>query len=217
VKSRGWWISARNKIPARNKTAAGPRYNVAIMNTATPAHPPGDCPILDACLEEFHKLKQMAERAMAQLDDGDFHFRLHDDANSIGVIVKHLAGNMRSRFGDFLTSDGEKPDRHRDNEFIEEQAPRDEIMRRWEAGWAIVFAALKPLKDSDLSRVVTVRGEPHSVFKAINRQTSHYAYHVGQIVLLARHIKGANWKYLTIPRGQSEQFTKALREKMGPK
>jgi hypothetical protein len=176
------------------------------MSTATLNTMPHPSPILTACVEEFHKLKEMAERAMEQLEDHDFHFRLHDDANSIGVIVKHLAGNMRSRFSDFLTSDGEKPERHRDNEFIEEQLPRSDIMSLWETGWEIIFGALKPLNDSDLCRIVTIRGEPHTVFKAINRQTAHYGYHVGQIVLLARHIKGSDWKYLTIPRGQSEQF-----------
>jgi hypothetical protein len=186
------------------------------MSTATSTAARGDSPILDACVEEFHKLKQMAERAMEQLEEGDFHYRLHEDANSIGVIVKHLAGNMRSRFSDFLTSDGEKPDRHRDEEFVEEQVSRAELLRRWEAGWAVVFAALDGLSDADLSRVVLIRGEPHTVFKAINRQTSHYGYHVGQIVLLARHIKGAQWKYLTIPRGQSEQYTRALKQKQRP-
>jgi hypothetical protein len=176
------------------------------MSPATPNTVPDRSPILSACVEEFHKLKQMAERAMEQLEEPDFHFRLHDDANSIGVIVKHLAGNMRSRFGDFVTSDGEKPGRDRDSEFIEDRIPREEIMNLWEGGWAVVFGALSPLSDSDLSRMVTIRGEPHTVFKAINRQTAHYGYHVGQIVLLARHIKGSEWKYLTIPRGQSEQF-----------
>ena len=176
-------------------------------------------PILRDIIEELRKAKRMAERAMEQLEDEDFFFRLNADANSIHVIVKHLAGNMRSRFMDFLTSDGEKPDRNRDGEFLEPhpagpRPSRGETMAMWERGWAFVFDALAGMTDEDLTaRTVTVRGEPMSAFAAINRQTAHYSYHVGQIVLLAKHIKltkGGSWKYLTIPRGQSGQFNQSM-------
>jgi hypothetical protein len=169
-------------------------------------------PLLKDIVDELRKAKRMAERAFEQLDDEDFFFRLNEDANSIHVIVKHLAGNMRSRFMDFLTSDGEKPDRNRDGEFMEPdpagpRPSRQETLAVWERGWALVFEALAGLADADLTaRTVRVRGEAMSAFAAINRQTAHYSYHVGQIVLLAKHIKlskGGSWNYLTIPRGQS--------------
>jgi hypothetical protein len=182
-------------------------------------------PILRDIVDELRRSKRMAERAMEQIDDEDFFFRLNDDANSIRVIVKHLAGNMRSRFVDFLTSDGEKPDRNRDGEFLEPDpaAPRPsrrETLAMWERGWAIVFDALATLTDADLTaRTVHVRGEPMSAFAAINRQTAHYSYHVGQIVLLAKHIKltkGGTWNYLTVPRGQSGQFNQAMDARKRP-
>ena len=176
-------------------------------------------PILADIEEEFRKLKRMAERAIEQLQDQDLLFRLNADANSIAVIVKHLSGNMVSRFRDFLTTDGEKPDRNRDGEFTEEPLSREQVMAMWERGWKIVFDAIAPLTDADLSKIVTIRGEPHSVFKALNRQTSHYGYHVGQIVLLAKHIKlsrGETWNYLTVPRGQSQQFNKQMSARHGP-
>ena len=178
-----------------------------------------ESPILRDIVDELRKAKRMAERAFEQLDDEDFFFRLNDDANSIHVIVKHLAGNMRSRFTDFLTSDGEKPDRNRDSEFVEPDPVgprplRGETLAMWERGWAVVFEALAGLSDADLAgRTVRVRGEPMSAFAAINRQTAHYSYHVGQIVLLAKHIKlmrGESWNYLTVPRGQSGQFNQAM-------
>jgi hypothetical protein len=171
-------------------------------------------PILADIEDEFRKLKRMAERAMEQLQEQDLLYRLNADANSIAVIVKHLAGNMNSRFTDFLTSDGEKPARDRDGEFVDEALSREQMMAMWESGWAVVFGAIAPLADTDLAKTITIRGEPHSVFKALNRQTSHYAYHVGQIVLLAKHIKlsrGEPWNYLTIPRGQSEQFNQRMK------
>ena len=167
-------------------------------------------PILAAVLDELHKLKRMAERAMAQLRDEDFFFRLNGDQNSVYVIVKHLAGNMRSRWTDFRTADGEKPDRNRDEEFVERTGvARAEIMATWERGWACTFAAVGSVRPEELGlELVRIRGERMTVFAAINRQTSHYAYHVGQIVLLAKHVRGADWQYLTIPRGQSEQYNR---------
>src|SRR5438067_5689627 len=151
--------------------------------------------------------KRLAEGAFAQLRDEEFFLQLDDEANSIAILIKHLAGNMRSRFLDFLTSDGEKPDRDRDQEFILDPRPsRPELMRWWEAGWKYVFDAITPLQPEDLARVVTIRAEPHTVLQAIHRQLAHHAYHVGQIVLLAKHIRGAEWKSLSVPRGKSAEY-----------
>ncbi|HEX5008963.1 MAG TPA: DUF1572 family protein, partial [Planctomycetota bacterium] len=161
---------------------------------------------LDDALIQFRKHKAMAERAMAQIADAQFFAAPGPDENSVALLVKHVAGNQRSRWTDFLTSDGEKPDRHRDEEF--ERRPDDtraSLMARWEDGWRLLFAALEPLGEADLVRGVTIRGEPHSVLQAVARQLTHYAYHVGQIVALARHHAGAGWKSLSIPRGMSAQ------------
>ena len=163
---------------------------------------------LDEALRSLRGHKRLAEGAMTQVTDEEFFRQLDPEANSIAVIVKHMAGNMRSRFTDFLTSDGEKPDRHRDQEFLlDAGTTRAEVMRWWEEGWARVFAAIQPLRPEDLSRTVTIRADPHSVLMAINRQVAHYAYHVGQIVLLAKHMRGAEWKSLSIPRRKSEEFS----------
>ena len=151
--------------------------------------------------------KRMGEGAMTQLRDQDFFVTLDPEANSIAILVKHLAGNMRSRFTDFLNRDGEKPDRFRDREFeINSSTGRTEVMTWWEEGWACVFSAIDPLKPEDVMRVVTIRGEPHTVLQAINRQIAHYAQHIGQIVFLAKHLRSSEWKTLTIPRGKSEEF-----------
>jgi hypothetical protein len=150
--------------------------------------------------------KRLGERAMAQVSDEALVTALDAESNSIATLVKHLAGNMRSRFTDFLTSDGEKPDRKRDAEFEAPPPTRAEIMSKWETGWQHVFAALTPLEEKDLARKVLIRSEAHSVMQAINRQIAHYSYHIGQIVCLAKHFAGANWTPLTIPRGKSEEF-----------
>ena len=166
---------------------------------------------LGASLEELRKHKRYGEAAFAQLRDEDFFFRLNAEQNSIYVIVKHLSGNMVSRFTDFLTSDGEKPTRDREGEFVEEVVPRERIMAMWERGWATVFSAIGSLKEGDLQKTVYVRREGHSVILAITRQVAHYAYHVGQIVLLAKHItvsRGEQWKYMTIPPRGSEAFNR---------
>lgn len=153
--------------------------------------------------------KRMGESAMAQLKDREFFFTLDPEANSVAVLVKHLAGNMRSRFTDFLTSDGEKPDRFRDREFeVTSATTRAEVMQWWEEGWACVFGAIDPLTPADVTRTVTIRGEPHTVLQAINRQIAHYAQHIGQIVMLAKHLRSSEWKTLSIPRGKSEEFNK---------
>jgi hypothetical protein len=169
--------------------------------------------ILATTIADFRKLKTMGEKTFAQLGEEDFHYQLNTDQNSIAVIVKHLAGNMLSRWTDFLTSDGEKPDRNRDQEFVEERLSKARLMEMWDRGWKCTFDALTPLKGEDLGKTIVIRGEPMSVFAAINRQTSHYAYHIGQIVLLAKHIRGGEWKYLTIPRGQSEQFNQQIEKR----
>jgi Protein of unknown function (DUF1572) len=162
---------------------------------------------LDEARRQLRGYKRMGEGAMSQLSDQDFFFTLDQEANSVAVLVKHIAGNMRSRFTDFLTSDGEKPNRFRDREF--EMSPattRAEVMTWWEEGWACVFNAIDPLKPEDVMRTVTIRGEPHSVLQAINRQLAHYAQHIGQVVFLAKHLRASDWKTLSIPRGKSEEF-----------
>jgi uncharacterized damage-inducible protein DinB len=148
----------------------------------------------------------MAEGAMAQVSDGELTATLDPEMNSIAQIVKHMAGNMRSRWAGFPEADGEKPDRNRDSEFEAPPATRAELMQRWEEGWASMFRALDPLTDADLSRETFIRGERHSVLQAINRQIAHYSYHVGQIVFLAKHLRSAEWKSLSVPRGQSARF-----------
>ena len=169
---------------------------------------------LEEALRSLRGHKRLAEGAFAQLRDEEFFLQLDDEANSIAILIKHLASNMRSRFLDFFTSDGEKPDRNRDQEFVLDPRPsRPELMRWWEAGWKYVFDAITPLQPEDLARVVTIRGEPHTVLQAIHRQVAHYAYHVGQIVLLAKHIRGADWKSLSVPRGKSAEVNAKLAAK----
>jgi len=167
----------------------------------------------DAILQ-FRKLKDLADKALAQVRDKDFLRALDPESNSIAAVVKHIAGNMRSRWTDFLTSDGEKPDRKRDTEFaISGGDSRENLMAQWEAGWRRLFDALDPLGSDDLDRAVLIRGEPHTVLQAVNRQLTHIAYHVGQIVFLARHFASGHWKSLSIPRGKSEEFNARMREK----
>jgi len=153
--------------------------------------------------------KRMGEGAMAQLRDDDFFATLDPESNSVALLVKHLAGNMRSRFTDFLTSDGEKPDRFRDREFeVTGPTTRGDVMKWWDEGWACVLGAIDALKPEDVMRTVTIRGEAHTVLQAINRQIAHYAAHIGQIVFLAKHLRSSEWKTLSIPRGKSEEFKK---------
>jgi uncharacterized damage-inducible protein DinB len=159
--------------------------------------------------EAFRSLrghKRLADGAIAQLSDEQLFAAPDAESNSVAIVVKHMAGNMRSRFTDFLISDGEKPDRNRDQEFIGAGTGRAELLSVWEQNWQLVFNTLQSLSPEDLSRTVTIRGEPHSVLQAINRQLAHYAYHVGQIVYLAKHWKAGEWKTLSIPKGQSGQF-----------
>ena len=165
---------------------------------------------LEDSLSLLRYCKSQGERAMEQVTDEQLTAVLDPEMNSISQIAKHMAGNMRSRFRDFLTSDGEKPDRDRDSEFETPPATRAELMRVWNDGWGVVFGALEPLSDADMTRTITIRGEAHSVMQAVNRQVAHYSYHVGQIVFLAKHLQSANWKSLTIPRKQSSAFNAAV-------
>ena len=157
-------------------------------------------------LSLFRYYKNLAERAMAQCPDEGLFAEVDPESNSIAIIVKHLSGNMRSRWTDFLTTDGEKENRNRDSEFELPCQTRAELYNLWDSGWNCLFAALDPLQEEDLAKKVTIRREPHSVMQAINRQTAHYSYHVGQIVYLARHFTGAGWKSLTVAKKQSAQF-----------
>ncbi len=168
-------------------------------------------------VDEFEKIKKLADKAIAQLSDEQLHLAIDQDSNSVAVIMRHMAGNMRSRWVDFLTSDGEKPNRMRDQEFEETFAPREELVAEWEHGWKCVFDAVRPLTDADLQRTVIVRSEPHSVYQAISRQLSHYAGHAYQILFLAKHLLGPNWKTLSIPRGQSEEFNRRMLAKQHAK
>ncbi len=162
---------------------------------------------LEEVQRQMRGWKRNGEGALSQLRDEDFFVTLDPESNSIAIIVKHIAGNMRSRFTDFLTTDGEKPDRNRDGEFeLTTSTTRSDVMRWWEDGWACVFAALGSLKPEDLMRTVTIRHEPHTVLQAINRQVAHYAHHIGQIVFLAKHFRSSEWKTLSIPRGKSKDF-----------
>jgi hypothetical protein len=165
---------------------------------------------LEDSLAVFRQYKRLAEAAIAQVADDQLNAALDPEMNSIALIVKHLAGNMRSRWTDFLTSDGEKPDRNRDTEFVEAPATRQEVMNLWEEGWSRVFDALEPLKEPDLNRTITIRGEPHSVMQAINRQIAHYACHCGQIVFLAKHLQHEHWKSLSVPRNRSADFNRSV-------
>jgi len=165
---------------------------------------------LEDSLSVYRYYKKLAEDAMAQVADGELVKTLDGEMNSIAQIVKHMAGNMRSRWTDFLTTDGEKPDRQRDTEFVAPPATRAEMMKAWEDGWDCVWRALGPLSEADLARTVTIRGEQHSVMQAINRQLAHYPYHVGQIVMLAKHFRSDQWKSLSVPRNKSAEFNQKV-------
>ena len=169
---------------------------------------------MEDALREFRRLKRQAEKALAQVSEDEFFRALDPESNSLAVIVKHLAGNLRSRWMDFLTSDGEKPDRKRDSEFVIEAGDtRAALMERWERGWKYLFDALEPLGGDDLMRTVMIRSEPHTVVQAVNRQLTHYGAHVGQIVFLAKHLAGPRWQTLSVPRGQSEQFNQKMKDR----
>jgi uncharacterized damage-inducible protein DinB len=165
---------------------------------------------LEDSLALFRYYKNLVERAMAQVSDEQLVATLDSEMNSIAVIVKHMTSNMRSRWTDFLTSDGEKPGRDRDADFADPPATREALLALWDEGWNCVYTALEPLSEKDLGRTVTIRGEAHSVMQAINRQVAHYAYHCGQIVFLAKHLSHEGWKSLSIPRGRSNEFNRRV-------
>jgi hypothetical protein len=163
-----------------------------------------------AYLEEVHSglrgYKRLADGAIAQLSEKELFLQIDPEANSVAIIMKHISGNIRSRFTDFLTSDGEKPDRHRDQEFVQENLTQEELMRTWEKEWQCLFNTLESLKPEDVERTITIRGEAHTVLQALNRALLHYVQRIGQIIFLAKHIRGAEWKSLSIPRGKSEEY-----------
>ncbi|MBM3463266.1 MAG: DUF1572 domain-containing protein [Armatimonadetes bacterium] len=159
---------------------------------------------------EFRKIRGMAEKALAQVGDDELYYRLNPSQNCIAVVMRHVAGNMRSRFTDFLTTDGEKPWRNRDQEFVEVRTSRDALVADWEDGWTRLFHTLSSLEPGDLVRTITVRGEPMPALEAFHRQMGHYGYHVAQIVLIAKHIRGEQWHTLTIPTGGTEGYHRSL-------
>ncbi|KIL37175.1 hypothetical protein SD71_00040 [Cohnella kolymensis] len=167
--------------------------------------------VLETAIAEFNGVKSLGDRAMAQLDASGMFWTPEPESNSIAVIVKHMAGNMISRWTDFLTSDGEKTDRNRDEEFVDDIADTDTLKALWEKGWAVVFEALNGLQPEDLLRTVTIRGKAHTVLQAIDRQISHYSYHAGQIVYAAKANKSAEWQTLSIPKGGSDKFNEKMK------
>ena len=171
---------------------------------------------LEDSIASLRAYKKLADKAIDQLNEDEFFITLDEEANSIAVIMKHMVGNMFSRWTAFLTTDGEKPDRNRDMEFvIEPKTSREDVLAYWEKGWQRVFAALEPLGAEDLGKKVLIRGEEHTVIQAINRQLMHYANHIGQIVFLAKHFRSSEWKSLSIPRNRSAEFNAYLAEKPG--
>ncbi len=171
---------------------------------------------LDEVKRQMRAYKRLADGALAQVTEEEFFRELDPESNSLAVLVKHMAGNLRSRFTDFLTSDGEKPDRNRDQEFeVAPGATRQELMKAWEQGWTCVFDTIAALKPEDILRAVPIRGEPHTVLQALNRALAHMTQHTGQVVFLAKHFKSTQWKTLSVPRGQSDEFNAKMREKHG--
>ena len=171
---------------------------------------------LDDSRSAMRAYKKLAEKAIAQLKDEEFFVTLDDEGNSVAVVMKHMAGNMLSRWTDFLTSDGEKPNRNRDMEFvIESNTTKEEVLAYWQRGWQCVFDALEPLHPGDCEKTVTIRGEEHTIVQALNRQLMHYAYHIGQIVFLAKHFRATEWTSLSIPRNRSAQFNAYLNAQPG--
>jgi hypothetical protein len=161
----------------------------------------------------FGKYKSMGDKTFTQLDEKDFHYSLDEDSNTIAVIVQHISGNLISRFTDFLTSDGEKITRNRDMEFEEQQLTKIELIKKWNNGWKVLLDALNNLKNEDLLKIIYIRKEAHSVIEALNRSLTHTAYHIGQIVFLAKHIKKDSWQTLSIPKRKSEEFNKSMNSK----
>jgi hypothetical protein len=158
----------------------------------------------------FNTYKTLADKAISSLTEEEIHFKLETNENSVAIIMQHLIGNARSRFTDFFNSDGEKENRKRDSEFIEKELSKEELIIEWNYAWKIVFDLLESMSEEDLNKIVSIRSEKQTVLKAINRQVAHYAYHVGQIVFLAKHLKGNNWQTLSIAKGKSEEYNKGI-------
>lgn len=167
---------------------------------------------LDVIGKRFNSLKEQGDKTLSQLNHEQYHWTINEESNSIAVIVKHISGNMISRWTDFLTTDGEKSTRNRDDEFID-SLTTEEILTAWEKGWQVFLDAIEQLTEADLEKVITIRGEQHSVIDAIERQMSHYAQHVGQIIYIAKQVTGSQWQTLSIPRGQSQSFTDEMVKK----
>jgi len=167
-------------------------------------------PIVDTTASELGKVKRLADLAVDQLDDEQVWRRIDADSNSVGVLMRHMAGNMRSRWTDFRTTDGEKPDRHRDQEFEDVAIGRQELLAEWEDGWQRLFDALSSISDADLQDTIYIREEPHTIHRAIVRQIVHYAGHAYQILALGKHLKGSDWKTLSVPRGKSDEFNQRV-------
>jgi hypothetical protein len=165
---------------------------------------------LRAIRVQFDKLKLLGDRAFMQLEEADFHYRPDAESNSVAILIQHLHGNLQSRFTDFLTSDGEKPSRNRDQEFIDQGLDQESLLARWEEGWKSLFVSLEDLDESDLSRIILIRNEPHTVIEAISRCLQHVSYHVGQIVMLSKHIRQTHWQSLSIPKGKSSEFNRRM-------
>ncbi|MCC2250616.1 DUF1572 domain-containing protein [Virgibacillus sp. AGTR] len=163
----------------------------------------------------FNQLKNQGDRALEQLEEPDIHWVPNEAANSIAVIVKHMSGNMVSRWTDFLTSDGEKENRNRDQEFINTIASKDDLLETWEYGWRILISTLQSLKEEDLEKYVTIRSQSLSVIDAIERQLTHYSSHIGQILYIGKQLKGTQWQSLSIPKGKSEEYLKEMKKKHG--
>ena len=165
-------------------------------------------------LETFRGYRALAEKALERVSDEEFFRKIDKESNSIAVLVKHISGNQLSRFTDFLTTDGEKAERDRDSEFIIDSKARGSLMKRWDAGWATLFHSLESLANDDFQKFVKIRGERHSIVEALNRQLTHYAYHIGQIVFLAKHFRSSNWKTLSVPKNRSLEFNEFLQRKI---
>lgn len=169
---------------------------------------------LEDSILQFRKMKELGEKAMLQISDEEFFVLPDEESNSVALTVKHISGNLRSRWTDFLTTDGEKDWRKRDTEFcLTASDSRDPLMQAWQTGWQVLFEALEPLQIADFDKKITIRGEPHSIVQAINRQLTHYSYHIGQIVFLAKHLKSTEWKTLSVARNSSEEFRQKMLSK----
>ncbi len=161
---------------------------------------------LSSCIKQFQYYKQLGDKTFNQISNKDIHWQFNDDSNSVAIVVKHIVGNMLSRWTNFMTEDGEKNWRERDAEFLDTYVSKNDMLLSWENGWQCLFKAIKPLKEEDLEKIIYIRNQGHTVTEAINRQLAHYSYHVGQIVFFGKMINGENWKSLSIPKGQSTTY-----------